>query len=93
MKAAVEKTAKRFGDIVTETKQNRRTGGKIQAHKHCRICGITISAKNDERVCKDDDCIAAASKDDRVKKQLRIWIFIFMGVFLLPLIASLLGVV
>lgn len=91
LKAAVQKTAKQLGTKVVESTKQRRSGaGRIPAHKHCRMCGVTISANSEDRVCKEEQCITSAVKDDRVKKQLRIWMFIFMGFLLLPIISTLL---
>ena len=53
----------------------------IPSHKHCRVCGIDISAKAEERVCKDADCIKKYEKEidgmedsperDRIERKLK----------------------
>ena len=65
----------------------------IPSHKHCRVCGIDISPKAEERVCKDEDCIKKYEKDERYKERMRVWMLIFFGIFafltILPVLARL----
>ena len=39
--------------------------------------GIDISAKAEERVCEDEDCIKKYEKDEKNKEQMRVWILVF----------------
>lgn len=73
---------------------NRTKGlANVQAHKHCRVCGIDISAKAEERVCKEADCIKKYEKDEKNKERMRVWMLIFFGIFafltILPVLAQL----
>ena len=62
----------------------------IPSHKHCRVCGIDISAKAEERVC---NCIKKYEKDEKNKERMRVWMLIFFGIFafltILPVLARL----
>ena len=55
--------------------------------------GIDISAKAEERVCKDADCIKKYEKDEKNKERMRVWMLIFFGIFafltILPVLARL----
>ena len=63
----------------------------IPSHKHCRICGIDIPGKSEERVCKVEECIERYEKDEKNKERMRKWMLIFFGIFafitVLPLLA------
>ena len=65
----------------------------VPSHKHCRVCGIDIPAKEEERVCKDEDCIKKYEKDEKNKERMRVWMLIFFGIFafltILPVLANL----
>ena len=51
------------------------------SHKHCRVCGIDIPSKSEERVCKDADCVKKYEKDEKNKERMRVWMIIFFGIF------------
>ena len=55
--------------------------GRVQPHKHCRICFTPIKLSADPRVCKEQECIDKNERDERNQKQMRIWMFIFFGIF------------
>jgi len=57
------------------------SGGKVAPHKHCRICQKSISPNSDPRVCKDKECLTQNERNNRNEKQMRIWMFIFFGIF------------
>ncbi|MDA9254457.1 DUF2116 family Zn-ribbon domain-containing protein [Candidatus Poseidoniaceae archaeon] len=57
------------------------TSGKVQPHKHCRICFTPIKLSSEPRVCKDQACIDKNGRDERNQKQMRIWMFVFLGLF------------
>jgi predicted nucleic acid-binding Zn ribbon protein len=84
--AVKEKAAKKQSGRSRST-----TSSHVSAHKHCRICGITVDLKSDPRVCKDQACIDRNLKDNRNQKQMRIWMFIFLGLFSLPVLLRVLG--
>ena len=64
----------------------------IPSHKHCRVCGIDISAKAEERVCKDED-YKNTKKREKNKERMRVWMLVFFGIFafltILPVLARL----
>ena len=47
----------------------------IPSHKHCRVCGIDISAKAEERVCKNEDCVKKYEKDEKNKERMRCLLY------------------
>tara|TARA_B100000614_G_C14485693_1_gene468575 strand:- start:363 stop:620 length:258 start_codon:yes stop_codon:yes gene_type:complete len=69
---------------------NKISSGKLPNHKHCRICGISISPSTDPRVCKDQECIDQHEKNTKNEKQMRIWMFIFFGIFAFIFLSSIL---
>jgi len=85
-KAVKERAAKRKSGRSRST-----TSGHISAHKHCRICGINIDSKVEVRVCSDQECIDRNIRDEKNQKRMRRWMFIFLGLFSLPVILKLLG--
>ncbi len=68
-----------------------RPGGSIPEHRHCRICNTVISVKADPRICKDEDCIAKLGKNEKNERVMRIMMFVFLGLFALPLILKVVG--
>ncbi len=55
--------------------------GKVQPHKHCRICFTPIKLSAEPRVCGDQACIDKNARDERNQKQMRVWMFVFLGLF------------
>ena len=55
--------------------------GKVQPHKHCRVCFSPIKLSAEPRVCKEQACIDKNIRDERNQKQMRIWMFVFLGLF------------
>jgi predicted nucleic acid-binding Zn ribbon protein len=85
-KAVKEKAAK------MQSRRSRNTSTThISAHKHCRICGINIDAKVEVRVCKNSECIARNTKDEKNQKLMRRWMFIFLGLFSIPVVLKVMG--
>jgi predicted nucleic acid-binding Zn ribbon protein len=76
-------------------KQSRRPRNTptahISAHKHCRICGINVDAKVEVRVCNNAECIARNTKDEKNQKLMRRWMFIFLGLFSIPVVLKVIG--
>ena len=66
---------------MTNKARNSLSSGKVQPHKHCRVCFTPIQMSSEPRVCKDQACIDRNSRDDRNQKQMRIWMFVFLGLF------------
>ena len=61
--------------------RNSLSTGKVQPHKHCRICFTPIKLSSEPRVCKDQACIDKNIRDERNQKQMRILMFVFLGLF------------
>ena len=61
--------------------KNSRNSNRVQPHKHCKICQEAISTKAEPRICKKKECIAKDEKNEKSQKQVRIWMFIFFGIF------------
>jgi predicted nucleic acid-binding Zn ribbon protein len=79
-------------EAVRKKAKNMPKRSKAQAmtpsHKHCRICGIDIPGKSKERVCKVQECIDKLEKDEKNQKQMRILMFVFFGLFAIPMLGS-----
>jgi len=61
--------------------KNSRNSNRVLPHKHCKICQEAISTKAEPRICKKKECIAKDEKNEKSQKQVRIWMFIFFGIF------------
>ncbi len=87
--------AKSIKDKVSKKISNTRSkiSSQIGSHKHCRICGITIDAKADPRICKNADCSNALEKREKNDKMMRIMFFIFVGIFFVPILLKSVGIV
>ncbi|MFL2969586.1 MAG: DUF2116 family Zn-ribbon domain-containing protein [Candidatus Poseidoniaceae archaeon] len=57
------------------------TSGKVQPHKHCRVCFRPIKLTAEPRVCSDQACIDRNIRDEKNERQMRIWMFVFLGIF------------
>ncbi|RJU96469.1 MAG: DUF2116 family Zn-ribbon domain-containing protein [Candidatus Poseidoniales archaeon] len=57
------------------------TSGKVQPHKHCRVCFRPIKLSAEPRVCSDQACIDRNIRDEKNERQMRIWMFVFLGIF------------
>ena len=68
-------------NIQRMTSKVTSAAGKVQPHKHCRICFTPIKLSSEPRVCKDQACIDKNGRDERNQKQMRIWMFVFLGLF------------
>ena len=66
---------------MTSRARGSLSSGKVQPHKHCRVCFTPIKMSSDPRVCKDQACIDKNLRDERNQKQMRIWMFVFFGLF------------
>ncbi|MCS5533011.1 MAG: DUF2116 family Zn-ribbon domain-containing protein [Candidatus Poseidoniaceae archaeon] len=72
---------------MSESANRARNSNRVLPHKHCKICHETISVKSDTRICKKEECINKNQKNEKVQKQMRIWMFIFFGIFSFSFIA------
>lgn len=57
------------------------TSGKVQPHKHCRVCFRPIKLTAEPRVCSDQACIDRNIRDEKNERQMKIWMFVFLGIF------------
>ncbi|HII87537.1 MAG TPA: DUF2116 family Zn-ribbon domain-containing protein [Candidatus Poseidoniaceae archaeon] len=64
--------------------------GKNQPHKHCRVCFRPIKLSAEPRVCSDQACIDKNARDEKNQRQMRIWMFVFLGIFAFSFIGPLL---
>ena len=75
--------AKKVRDMAAK-KANQFMGqvsGKVPPHKHCRICQEPIPVSAEPRVCKDQTCIDKNARDEKNQRSVRIWMFVFFGLF------------
>jgi predicted nucleic acid-binding Zn ribbon protein len=70
------------------SKVSNAASGRMQAHKHCRVCFTTIKLSAEPRVCKDQACIDKNARDERNEKQMKIWMLVFLGLFAFTLIGG-----
>ena len=66
------------------------SSGKVAPHKHCRVCQKAIPVNSEPRVYKTVECQEQNDKDKRNEKQMRIWMFIFFGIFAFIFLTSIL---
>ena len=55
--------------------------GKVQPHKHCRVCFRPIKLSAEPRVSSEQACIDRNARDQKNERQMRIWMFVFLGIF------------
>ena len=82
----LENSAKDAVEKVSNKVRNRTRSGGIKPHKHCRMCGITIPANSEKRVCKEDECVANHEKEEKTRSRLRLWLLFFGAFFIFGLI-------
>ena len=61
--------------------QSSGNSSRVAAHLHCRVCYEVIPSGTDPRVCSVQECIDRNIKDEKNQKQMRIWMFVFLGLF------------
>ena len=84
--------AKQIKDkVMKKISSGYRSGGSIPEHRHCRMCNTVIPVKADPRICKDEECLAKLGKNEKNEKIMRIMMFVFLGLFALPLILRVAG--
>ena len=64
--------------------------GKVPPHQHCRVCHEPIPLKSDPRVCSKQSCIEKNQRDEKNQRSVRIWMFIFFGLFVLSFVVPIL---
>ena len=69
---------------------NKISGGKVDPHKHCWVCQKDNPVNSEPRVCKAVECQEQNDRDKRNEKQMRIWMFIFFGIFAFIFLTSIL---
>ena len=73
--------AKKVKDKISKVSEKVFSCSKNQAHKHCRICQKPIPLSAEPRICKSSECVSKNDRDERNQKQMRLWMFIFLGLF------------
>ncbi|MDC0557394.1 DUF2116 family Zn-ribbon domain-containing protein [Candidatus Poseidoniaceae archaeon] len=68
-----------------------RISTQVAAHKHCKICGITIKATSEERICKNQECVDDFDKRGKNDKMMRIMFGVFFLAIVAPIALRLLG--
>ena len=81
---------------VKESASKKSRGGRKQVsnvppHQHCRFCQAIIPISADPRTCGDQACSDKLGKQERNERMMRIMMFVFLGLFGLPLFLRLLG--
>ena len=77
--------------VMKKLSPSYKGGNSVPEHRHCRICNAVISLKADPRICKDEECIAKHGKNDKNERMMRIMMFVFLGLFALPLLLKIFG--
>ena len=82
--------AKAIKDKVSKKADSRsKSSSHLPAHKHCRMCGITIDTKTESRICKNKECVAKLEKREKNDKMMRIMFYVFAIAFGIPIALSL----
>tara|TARA_X000000368_G_C22911058_1_gene658574 strand:+ start:419 stop:724 length:306 start_codon:yes stop_codon:yes gene_type:complete len=94
LKDAVKKSADALAKNVQNVKKATvgKSSSKFKEHKHCKICGKTISPTSEDLLCNSQSCIDTVKKDLKVKKQLRLWMVILVIALLSPQLLTLIGI-
>tara|TARA_Y100001980_G_C14556862_1_gene351636 strand:+ start:37477 stop:37815 length:339 start_codon:yes stop_codon:yes gene_type:complete len=94
VKKSAEKLAKTSTEVTSVVKNMPRSKskGSFKEHKHCKICGKSISPNVENLLCKSELCHERDDKDMKVKKQLRLWMIILVVAILSPNILQLAGI-
>lgn len=85
-KAIKDKVSKK----ISSTKS--KISSHVSAHKHCRICGVNVDHRSEERVCKNQECIDKFEKRERNDKVMRVMFFVFVLIFFVPILLRAIGV-
>jgi len=94
LKEAVKKSAEALSKNAENVKKATvgKASSKFKDHKHCKICGKTISPLVEELLCKSETCIETVEKDLKVKKQLRIWMVVLVIALISPSVLTFMGI-
>jgi predicted nucleic acid-binding Zn ribbon protein len=68
-------------NIQRMTSKVTSAAGKVQPHKHCRVCFRPIKLSAEPRVCSDKACVERNARDEKNQRSMRVWMFIFLGIF------------
>ena len=73
--------ARKVKEKLSKVSEKVFSGSNNQAQTHCRICHKPISINAEPRVCKSAEWVNKNTRDERNQKQMRLWMFIFFGLF------------
>ena len=87
LRTTFQKTAKKLEENVAKSVKRASRGRSpgVPAHKHCKVCRISIHANSDPPLCGEEACQTQHERDLKQRKQLRIWMIVFIVAFILPL--------
>ena len=94
LRDAVKKSAEVLSKNAENVKKATvgKASSKFKEHKHCKICGKTISPLVEELLCKSQICIEKVEKDLKVKKQLRLWMVLLVIALISPNLLQWMGI-
>ena len=93
----ITKMATRTADQAKEASNNSkrknrvRNGVLFESHKHCIICSIPISMKNEDSLCNSEECHENQRRKESSRKKLTILLYAGVAVFLIPIFIQLAG--
>jgi predicted nucleic acid-binding Zn ribbon protein len=95
LKDAVKKSAEVLSKNAESVKKATvgKASSKFKEHKHCKICGKTISPLVEDLLCKSQACIDSFEKDLKVKKQLRFWMIVLVITLISPTLLQGMGII
>ena len=87
------RTAVQAKEAATISKKRTRakSGLSFDSHKHCIICSIPISIKNEPALCDSKDCHINQKRKEASRKKLTFLLYAGVAIFLIPIIIQLAG--
>jgi predicted nucleic acid-binding Zn ribbon protein len=73
---------------VSRKKNRARNGVLFESHKHCVICSVPISIKNEPSICANEDCHANQKRKEVSRKRLTLLLYTGVAVFVVPLLLT-----
>ena len=71
LKTTFQKTAKKLEENVAKSVKRASRGRSpgVPAHKHCKVCRISIHANSDPPLCGEEACQTQHERDLKQRKQ------------------------
>jgi predicted nucleic acid-binding Zn ribbon protein len=85
LKKQVSKTADAMKTGVKKAAGKGRNKS-VPPHRHCRICHVPIDLKRDPPICGEENCAKDWEKNKKNERMVRIAFFVFVIIFMAPLI-------